>query len=157
MKPGQPSQSHTLLNDHITDVFNILSSKYPRGLHWILAGDLNRMSLNTILSLESRFKQIVQDPTRLNPPAILDPIVMTLSKYYQKPVCLPPLEADDGGSESDHLTVLAEPLLSINNKPARVKRQVHVRRTPQSGLNQFQEWISHYDWADLYRADSGDE
>ena len=137
LKPGRPSQSHTLLNDHITDVFNILSYKYPKGLHWILAGDLNRMSLNTILSLDPRFTQIVQDPTRLNPPAILDPIIMTLSKYYQKPVCLPPLGADSGKSESDHLTVVAEPVSVINNKPARLKRQVQVRRTPESGMNQF--------------------
>ena len=157
LKPGRPSQTHTLLNDHLTDVYNILSYKYPRGLHWILSGDLNRMSLNPILSLDPRFKQIVQDPTRLNPPAILDPIIMTLSKYYQKPACLPPLEADSGKSESDHLTVVAEPLSAINNKPARVKRQVCVRRTPESGLNQFREWISHHDWADLYQAESGDE
>ena len=88
LPPGRPAQSHTLLLDHITDVYNILSYKYPKGLHWILAGDLNRMNLDPILALDTKFKQIVQDPTRLNPPAILDPIVMTLSQYYQKPRCL---------------------------------------------------------------------
>ena len=157
LPPGKPSQSHTLLLDHITDVFNILSSKYTKGLHWILAGDLNRMNLNTILALDAQFKQIVQDPTRLNPPAILDPILMTLSQYYQKPVCLPPLESDSGKSESDHLTVVAEPLSVINNKPARTKRQVTVRRMPESGQKQFQNWISSHDWSELMSAQSADE
>ena len=102
LPPGRPAQSHTLLLDHLTDVYNILSSRYTKGLHWIFAGDLNRMNLDPILSLDSRLRQIVQDPTRLNPPAILDPILMTLGQYYQKPKCLPPLGADDGESESDH-------------------------------------------------------
>ena len=115
------------------------------------------MNLNTILALDAQFKQIVQDPTRLNPPAILDPILMTLSQYYQKPVCLPPLESDSGKSESDHLTVVAEPLSVINNKPARTKRQVTVRRMPESGQKQFQNWISSHDWSELMSAQSADE
>ena len=80
---------------------------------------------------------------------------MTLSQHYQKPRCLPPLEADSGGSESDHLTFVAEPISVLNNKPARTKRQVRVRRTPESGQNQFHNWISQYDWADLISAESG--
>ena len=78
------------------------------------------MKLDTVLNLDKRMKQIVQSPTRLNPPAILDPIITTLGSYYQIPVCLPPLDAEDGESQSDHLTVVAEPISVINNKPARV-------------------------------------
>ena len=63
LPPGRRAQSHTLLLDHITDVFNILSYKYPKGLHWILAGDLNRMNLDPILAIDKKFKQIVQDST----------------------------------------------------------------------------------------------
>ena len=138
LPPGRPAQSHTLLLDHLTDVYNILSSRYTKGLHWIFAGDLNRMNLDPILSLDSRLRQIVQDPTRLNPPAILDPILMTLGQYYQKPKCLPPLGADDGESESDHLTVVAEPVSVVNNKPARTKRQVTVRRMPSLVIIAFE-------------------
>ena len=71
------------------------------------------MKLDMILNLDPKMKQIVQTPTRLNPDAILDPIIMTLSTYYQIPVCLPPLGADSGDTASDHLTVVAEPFLSI--------------------------------------------
>ena len=81
--------------DHITDVYKILSSKYPKGLHWILAGDTNRMKLDTVLSLDHWMKQIVQSPTRLNLPAILNPIITTPGSYYQIPVRFPPLDADN--------------------------------------------------------------
>ena len=48
-----------------------------------MAGDTDRMKLDTILVLDPKMKQIVQTPTQLNPDAILDPILMTLSTYYQ--------------------------------------------------------------------------
>ena len=95
------SKSCAPLLDHITDVYNILSSKYTKGLHWILAGDTNRMKLDTVLNLDQRMKQIVQSPTRLNPPAILDPVITTLGSYCQVLVCLPPLDADDGGGRAN--------------------------------------------------------
>ena len=151
------TKSHVPLLDHITDVYNILSTKYPRGLHWILAGDTNKMKLDTILNLDDRMKQIVKNPTRLNPDEILDPIITSLSTYYQTPVCLPPLGADDGITQSDHLTVIAEPLTAINNKPARVIKKVQVRRLPQSGKDLMRAWISRQSWDEVIAAESAHE
>ena len=151
------TKSHVPLLDHITDVYNILSTKYPRGLHWILAGDTNKMKLDTILNLDDRMKQIVKNPTRLNPDEILDPIITSLSTYYQTPVCLPPLGADDGITQSDHLTVIAEPLTAINNKPARVIKKVQVRRLPQSARDQMRAWISQQSWDEVISAESAHE
>ena len=62
----------------------------------IIHGDSNDLKLDSILSLDSRFVQTVNSFTRLNPPAILDPIISTLSCYYQEPQCLEPLDADEG-------------------------------------------------------------
>ena len=90
------SKHKSLLLDHISDVFHQLSTKYDRGLHFILAGDTNDLNLNPILNLSPNLTQIVTDYTRMNPPAILDPIIMTLGHLYQKPQCLEPLEADPG-------------------------------------------------------------
>ena len=102
------SRKKSLLLDHISQVYNTLSSKYKNGLHWILCGDTNDLKLDSILDLNSNFRQVVQDPTRLDPPRILDPIITTLSGYYQKPECLPPLDADPdtNGKPSDHLMVV---------------------------------------------------
>ena len=148
------SKSCVPLLDHITDVYNILSSKYPKGLHWILSGDTNRMKLDTVLNLDQRMKQIVQSPTRLNPPAILDPVITTLGSYYQVPVCLPPLDADDGDSQSDHLTVVVKPISAISNKPARVLKKVKVRRLPQSGKDRLKGWFSQQNWDEVIAAES---
>ena len=71
------SRKKTLLLDHISDAYNLLSTKYGRGLHFVLAGDTNDLNLQPILSLSPSLKQIVRNWTRLDPPAILDPVIMT--------------------------------------------------------------------------------
>ena len=125
-----------LLLDLISEAFNILSKKYGRGVHFIIAGDTNDLRLDTILSLSPNFRQIVQDWTRLNPPALLDPIQTTLSNYYQVPQCLDPLDPDPdkNGKKSDHRIVLAKPVNIINNRSARRFREVKVRPFPRSGM-----------------------
>ena len=84
-KPGSRFKSKLL--DHITDTFNLLSTKYQKGLHWILAGDTNMLKLDSILSLHPNMRQVVTQRTRLRskPPGILDPILTTLSCFYQLP------------------------------------------------------------------------
>ena len=84
------SKKKSLLLDHIADAYNVLGRKYGSGLHYVIAGDTNDLKLDSILSLDSRFVQVVQKWTRIDPPAILDPVIMTLSKFYQEPVCLDP-------------------------------------------------------------------
>ena len=64
------SRKKSLLLDHISDAFNILSKKYGRGLHFIIAGDTNYLNLQPILNLSPTFCQIVQDFTRMDPPKL---------------------------------------------------------------------------------------
>ena len=117
------SRKKTLLLDHIAEAFHTLSSKYQSGLYFLMARDTNELKLDSILSLSPNLKQVVESPTRLNPPRILDPIITSLSIYYQKPICLPPLDndPDKDGSPSDHLIVYMKPIDSMNNNPARKK------------------------------------
>ena len=153
------SKTKTLLLDHISDVFNILSAKYGRGLHFILAGDTNDLNLGPILSLNSNLVQIVNNWTRMNPPAILDPIITTLSSYYQEPLCLEPLDADSdkNGRKSDHKIVVAKPLDEINNKSCRITRQIKVRPFPQSGFDKMKEWLVDKSWEEVFEAKSAHE
>ena len=119
---SKPSSNRkTLTLDHISDAFNLLSTKYGRGLHFILAGDTNDLNLNPILSLTPNFNQIVKKWTRMDPPAILDPIITTLAHFYQEPVCLEPLDADHdkNGKPANHKIVLARAITTINNKSTR--------------------------------------
>ena len=76
-KPG--SKNKTDLLDHLSDAYNIVSTKYGRGLHFIIAGDTNELRLKPILDLSPNFVQIVTKPTRVDSvtgkEAILDPVI----------------------------------------------------------------------------------
>ena len=152
------SKKKTLLLDHISQAFHTISTKYGKGLHFIISRDTNDLKLDNILNLSPNMRQLVQGVTRLDPPAMLDPILSTLGCYYQQPVCLPPLDADpdSNGSPSDHLIVVMRPVDSINNKPGRAMREVKVRPLPESGLAKFREWIQKQDWIQILNAESVD-
>ena len=150
------SNRKTLLLDHISDAYNILSTKYGRGLHFVLAGDTNDLKLESILHLDTRFVQIVQEWTRMDPPAILDPIIMTLSNLYQEPKCLEPLDADPDkiGVKSDHRIVVARPINIIDNKCARQTRTVKFRPFPESGILKMRDWFMEQSWQGVYQTES---
>ena len=79
------SRKKTLLLDYISDVFNVISKKHPEGTYWIIAGDTNELKLDAILSLSPQMQQVVEAPTHMKPPRLLDPLLTGLSKFYQTP------------------------------------------------------------------------
>ena len=144
--------------DHISEAYNLLSSKYSPGLQFILAGDTNRLNMNSILSLSPNLKQEVKVVTRTNPDAILDTITSTLSAYYQEPYTLPPLDndCDKNGKPSDHLIVVMEPI-SADVPTKRVNKYVTVRPLPQSGLDQLSDWLKSQKWETIFGATTANE
>ena len=101
--------------------------------------------------MSSKFTEVVQDPTRLNPPKILDPIITTLTNYYQVPKCLPPLDADnlEKGKASDHKMVVMESISAVSNKPARTKRTIVYRPFNEQKLQEMRKWIEEEDWSQV--------
>ena len=148
------SRKKTLLLDHISDSFNILSTKYGPGLEYVIAGDTNDLNLEPILNLSPRFQQIVKDWTRLNPPALLDPIMTTMSGYYRVPECLEPLDADPDkvGKKLDHRIVIARAISEVNNQSARETRKVTVRPITESGIMKINTWFIDQSWEEVYTA-----
>ena len=134
------SKKKSLLLDHINQAFNLISTTFGNGLHFIIAGDTNDLKLENILNLTHNMRQLVNNVTRLDPPALLDPIMSTLGSFYQQPVCLPPLDPDpdSNGKPSDHLIVVMRPITTLNNKPARTYREIKVRPLIRSSLDKFQ-------------------
>ena len=110
-------------------------------MHFVIGGDTNDLKLDSILTLDRKFVQVVQKWTRLYPPAILDPIMMTLSTYYQEPHCPEPLDPDPEkkGAQSDHRMVLILPINTNDNKSIRNTREIKVLPFPESGLNKFKD------------------
>ena len=90
----------------------MISSKYDKCLHFIIVGDTIDLKLNNILNISPNFIQMVSGVTRLNPPAMLDPIITTLGSWYQTPVIHPPLDPDpdSNGSPSDHFIPVMKPV-----------------------------------------------
>ena len=148
-----PPKSNTRFNliDHICGSFHLLSAKYGQGLHFILAGDANDMKLDNILQLSPGLRQVVRDYTRMNPPALLDPIVTSLANYYQTPMCLTPLGPDEESScvESDHKIVLMNPINKNENICTRTFRKIYVRPFTNSGLNKLDNWFKLQTWGEI--------
>ena len=121
-------------------------------MEFIIAGDTNRLNLSPILNLSSRLVQKVKVPTRLNPDAILDPIITTLGKYYAEPVTKPPINPDENttGKPSDHLIVLMRPVSESLAIPPRVYKTVETRPITESGMELFRSWIEEQRWLDIY-------
>ena len=124
-----------------------------------MAGDSNDLKLDSILSLSPSLVQIVKAWTRMNPPAMLDPIIMTLSHLYQEALCLEPLDADSdkAGKKSDHKIVVAKPINIIENKCSRQTKTVKVRPFPQSGYKKFKDWLIDESWEPVFKAESAHE
>ena len=92
----------------------------------------------------------------MNPPRILDPIIMTLAIYYQEPMCLEPLDSDPdkNGSKSDHRIVVSKPISVIKNKSGRQFHEIKVRPFPESGIKKMQEWLADETWKEVLEAES---
>ena len=149
---GPKSTKKEELFDHIAQSFHFLSAKYGSDIQFIIAGDTNRLNLKPITSLSPNMKQLVQVPTRLNPDAILDPIISTLGKWYLPPITKPPINPNVGdGKPSDHLVVLMLPLATTLDIPPRQYRTVTTRPITQSGIEKFGQWIVKESWSEIYR------
>ena len=133
-----------------------MSVKHQKGLHFIIAGDTNELKLDAIIQLSSQMKQVVTDFTMMNPPRILDPIITTLSKYYQKPLVLPPLDQDPdkNGKPSNHKIVKMKPINTLENITARNKRQVTLCPIPKSGVTNLLQWADNQIWENVLNVKS---
>ena len=144
---------------YISETYNFLSSKYSNGLFWLMAGDTNELKLDLILHLDPKLRQVVEEPTRIVSDGILDPIITDLTKYYNVPECLKPLNADCicHRKPSDHKMILLKPLAKFNNKIKRKQRVVNICPLPESKLLQFENWLKDQQWEQLLTFETSHE
>ena len=137
----------------------MLNTKYPKGLHWILAGDFNELKIQGILDISPNLKQVVTQPTRMNPPRILDKLNTTLSAFYQPPSILLHLDNDPNkdGKPSDHNIVVMCAISVLSNKPARETRVLIYRPITEAGTVKMVAWFNCQNWDSLFQGKSVDE
>ena len=152
------SHKKTVLLDTISSAYHTLSSKYTSGLFWILCGDTNCLKLDAILNLNSNLKQVVDHPTRLQPPAILDPIITDLHSMYQSPVCEDALEVDSDkiGENSDHLMVKMIPLNNVNNNVSKEKKFITYRPLTDEGFKKMTFELENMSWEFIENIDEAE-
>jgi hypothetical protein len=81
---------------------------------------------------------------------ILENIITDLHTLYQTPQCLPPLQVDEdkAASDSDHNIAVLPPIkVNTGSKPA--KKPVVTRPLPQSGVDQFGQFIGTHSWEEV--------
>ena len=134
--------------NHIIDTIHLLRAQYDNKINYLIGGDLNRLKINCILDCYGPLRQIITSATRDS--AILENIITDLHTLYQEPECLPPLQVDEdkAGSDSDHNIVLLPPI-TINNNRKRIKKAVVTRPLPESGVNQFAQFIGTHTWGEV--------
>ena len=139
------SKKNSKLLDHLMSTTHFLLSKYPNaGL--VLGGDKNDLKIATLLTGIPRLKQIVSKFTHKN--KILDVILTNLHSLYSVPIIAPPVPPDDPrcGVPSDHSTPIATPLaLDSVRQPREFITKVY-RPLPESGINEFGQWICSEEW-----------
>ena len=149
---GPKSTKKKELFDHVAETFHYLSAKYGSNFQYVIAGDTNRLNLSPITSLSHNLVQVVKCPTRLNPDWMLDPVITSMSKYYQEPVTMPPINPDvnSNGKPSDHLIVLMRPISATYSVPPRIYKTVQTRPITESGTEAFRQWIEEFRWMQMY-------
>ena len=96
---------------------------------------------------------------KTNPPRLLDPILTTLSNFYQTPEIISPLDNDPNkdGKPSDHSIVIAEPISEINNTCARQLRTIKVRPMQEHKLNILKSYFKCEQWQSIIESTSAHE
>ena len=135
------TRKNTKLADYLVGTLQMLSCKYPN-CAIIMGSDRNRMDITPILNCGLRLKQINSLSSRQG--AILDILIMNLSKFYNSPLIAPPLLPDDPtkAKPSDHSVPIAYPHTDRHNPPARSYTYHTYRPLPNSRLEKFSQLLA---------------
>ena len=142
------SRKNSRLADHMVGTLQMLMTKYPEsGI--ICGGDKNSMDITPLLSCGLRLRQVVDKPTRAG--AILDVLIMNVSRFFNSPIIAPPICPDDPtkGKPSDHSVPVCTPHTDRYNPPLRTWRLHTYRPLPDSAVRNFGQWMVSQNWDEI--------
>ena len=142
------SRKNGKLNDHLVETLQMLNTKYPDS-GTVMGADKKSMDITPLLNCGLRLRQIVDQPTRNG--AILDVLIMNLSKFYNSPIIAPPIKPDDPsqGEPSDNSVPVCIPHTDRFNPPSRTWRSHTFRPLTDSRVRKFGEWLTSKVWHEL--------
>ena len=98
--PRSPYKEETIT--HIMATIHMIRARYDNEVHFLMAGDYNRVNIQDILLRYGALQQICGVPTRKG--ATLQLILTDLHTYMYPPTAHPPIQVDKGkkGKDADH-------------------------------------------------------
>ena len=136
-------ETHTLL-DHLQSSTDLFLTKHPDALV-IITGDFNPNSTNLKACTISRLlgmSQLIKVKTRDT--GVLDLCFVNKPKLFDKPKQLPKI------GNSDHYTVLVEPVTNAQSKLTTGTPVIYRRQMKDSNIREFGQWITSKTWNDVF-------
>ena len=114
----------------------MMRARYGNQIHFILAGDFNRVDVTDVLLSYGALHQVCEVATRQG--AALQLVITDLHTFLHPPTSQPPIQVDKGswGKDGDHRTLILAPRL-INTLLSRKKEDKLLPdqcQTPKSML-----------------------
>ena len=152
--PGSPFKDEAI--DHLIHTIHFIRAKYNNEVHFLLAGDYNRVGVEEILHSYGALKQICDVPTRKG--ATLQLIITDLHTFMYPPTAQPPMQKDDGakGMDGDHQTLMFSPNASKDFVVKRAKRQAKTRPLPASKVDAFCAEMTRHNWENVLNTEDVD-
>ena len=149
--PRSPYKEETI--DHIIHTIQVIRAKYNNEVHFLVAGDFNRVSVREVLHSYGALQQMCGVPTRKG--ATLELVLTDLHTYMEPPTLQPALQVDEGakGKDSDHQAIILAPKASGLFVVQREKRRVKTRPMPQSKVDLFCAELTKHRWGDVLDAE----
>ena len=143
--------------EHIIETIHLMRSRYSNDVHFIIAGDFNRVNTTDVLDSYGALRSVVSVPTRKS--ATLEVILTDLYTQYHPPTTLPPLQVDEGsqGKDGDHSIVVFAPCSNQQYRIERKKRIIHTRPLPESNISKFEQSIMNNPWEEHFKNKSVNE
>ena len=149
--PRSPFKQETI--DHIIHTIQMVRAKHNNEVHFLFAGDFNRVGIEEVLHSYGALQQLCRVPTRKG--ATLQLLFTDLHTYMYPPTVQPVLQVDDGakGKDGDHQSVILAPKASAQFVVKREKRKVKTRPMPQSQIDQFCAEFTRHRWEDVLNSE----
>ena len=149
--PRSPFKAETI--SHIIHTIHLMRARYNE-IHFLFAGDFNRVDISEVLDSYGALKQICGVATRGG--AALQLVVTDLHTFLHPATALPALQVDEEkqGKDCDHKALILAPKASEAFKVQREKRIVKTRPMPESSLNNFYSEMANYKWENVLQSEN---
>jgi len=145
--PRSPYKKETI--SHLIHTIHLIKARYDNNVHFLIAGDFNRVDITEVLDSYGALQQICGVSSRQG--AALQLVLTDLHTFLHPATALPPMQVDEDkeGRDGDHQALILAPKANKQFKKQREKREVKTRPMPESGVKAFCAELTQHRWDEL--------